>query len=330
MSTVRRRARVLHSMRAPGGETRYATHMAAMTGDEFEMSFFTWRRALVDDYEVFHLHWPEQLLGRESGAGAWLRWLRVRLLLARLRRRRTPVVYTLHNHRPHDRPVSSRLALMQREFEDLTRVEVHLVPEPDRVTRAVVADIPHGSYREPFAGHPRQAARPGRILTFGIIKPYKGIDRLLEAFASVADPGLSLRIVGEPADGGTVAAIDASVAVDPRVSVRYGFLPDSELVSEVSQAQLVVLPYRELHSSGAVLVALSLGRRVLVPSSPTAAALRDEVGPGWVQVFEPPLTPQALRRALDDPASPQEPDLDARTWAQVREKHTAVYRRALV
>lgn len=329
MMKAHRPSRVLHSMPAPGAETRYANQMAAVGSAEFEMLFFTWRSALIGAYDIFHMHWPEHLLGPERGVRAWVRWLGVRALFARLRRRRTPVVYTLHNHRPHDRAVSPRLERMYQELAELTRIEIHLVPEPERETSSAVVQIPHGSYREPFATYPKRTAQPGRVLTFGIIKRYKGITRLLDVFATVRDPSLSLRIVGEPADRTTVAAIDAASERDQRVTARYGFLPDADLVAEVSSAGLVVLPYLEMHSSGAVLVALSLDRPVLIPASPAAECLRNEAGAQWVRVFTPPLTADALRDAIAAPWPDGRPNLVSRSWSQVKAAHTHVYRMAL-
>lgn len=333
--TTSGRRRVLQSVPAAGADTRYATHMAAVDSADFEVVFFTWREALTGRFDIFHLHWPEQLLGRDRGPGGWMRWLRLRALLARLERRNIPVVYTLHNHRPHDRVVASRLGRASVAFAALTRVQIHLVPEPENVREhgddggIAVIDIPHGHYRAPFAPYPMSSSVPGRLVTFGILKKYKGIARLLDVFASVDDSDLSLRIIGEPADPTTVTSIEAAVSADPRVTRQYGFVPDGQLVREVSQARLVVLPYTEMHSSGAVLVALSLDRPVLVPDSPTTRALRDEVGRQWVHVYSPPLTAEAVRAALAVELPAGRPDLDARAWDRVRDGHVAAYRRAL-
>src|SRR5699024_2535770 len=154
-----------------------------------------------------------------------------------------------------------------------------------------------------------------RLLFFGLIRPYKGTDELLDRFASF-DGDSALRIVGQPLDRALADRIDRAAAHDARITRRFGFLPDADLVDEVTRAQLVILPYRELHSSGAVLVALSLSRPVLVPDGPTTRALRDEVGAGWVHLFTGELDTDDLRRALhasrDLPGSP--PDLSARSW----------------
>lgn len=324
-----RRRRVLHSMRAPGNETRYASHMAALDGSEFEMLFFTWRRALWGHYDIFHVHWPEQLLSRSSGVMGRVRWICAQALIGRLRRRQTPVVYTLHNHAPHEITVSPHLRQFQSELMGLTRLEIHLVPEPGRTTSAATTAIPHGNYREPFASFPREVATQGRLLFFGILKAYKGIGHLLSEFAAVDDSAMTLRLVGEPQHAATVAAIDDAARVDRRVSKRYGFIADADLVSEVSAASLIVLPYTELHSSGAVLVALSLDRPVLLPSSPTADALREEVGARWVHVFSPPLTADDLQRAMSCSPPSGSPNLNGRNWNVVRDAHTAAYRTLL-
>ncbi|WP_110589657.1 polysaccharide pyruvyl transferase family protein [Microbacterium suaedae] len=321
---------VLHSTRASApGETKYADHMAAVASDEIHVVFFTWRHALFGRYDLFHLHWPEGLAGG-AGARGIVKSLLTLLLVLRLRLTRTPVVSTLHNHAPHDARVSWRLRRITRAFERMTRVEIHLVPEPDRVAPAPVADIPHGSYVQPFAGIPRAERVNGRVLFFGLIRPYKGIDALLDRYAEADMPG-ALRIVGNPIDDALAGRVDEAAQHDARITRRFGFLRDADLVDEVTSAQLIVLPYREMHSSGAVLVALSLGRPVLVPDGSTARALREEIGDGWVHTFSGDLTANDLRTAFERsrelPSDP--PDLSARSWDRVGAAHAAAYRTAV-
>lgn len=320
--------RVLHSMAPPKADTRYATHMAALAGPDVRVRFFSWRAAYFGAYDVFHLHWIEQLIGDEAGLAGRLRWARLRLLLLLFHVRRTPVVHTLHNLGPHDRTPSARFVSAARRFASLTRVEIRLVPEPERRTSAVVAEIPHGHYRTAFAAHERAEAEDDLLLAFGIIKPYKGIGRLLAAFADIPDERLRLRIVGEPAAASVVEEIEGAVSRDERVSRRYGFVSDAELVREVTAAGLVVLPYTEMHSSGAVLVALSLNRPVLVPESPTSTRLAAEVGAPWVHTFRPPLRAEAIEAALAAGRPAGRPDLSARDWDRVRRAHVKAYARA--
>jgi beta-1,4-mannosyltransferase len=68
----------------------------------------------------------------------------------------------------------------------------------------------------------------------------------------------------------------------PRVRLTLRHADDDELVEAVGEAQVVVLPYRQMHNSGALLLALSLDRRVLVPSGPVTDELAARVGEHWV------------------------------------------------
>ena len=319
-------------MVAPTGETRYSTHMAAVGGDDVEVCFFSWRHALFGRYDIFHLHWPEVFVGRGGGRKARMLWLRAQALLIRLWLTRTPVVRTLHNIEPHDSKGTLSGNGTIRRFEKLTQYEIHLVPEPDRDTALPTMLIPHGSYREPFGRLPRGERRPGRITFFGLVRPYKGVDLLVRLFRGIDRQDLSLRIVGRPLDHELAKQITDAAEEDVRISHRLEFVPDADLVKEITSSELTVLPYRELHSSGAALVALSLDTPILVPDTTTTRALREEVGDHWVHLFSPPLKADVLLTALERvrrEEDPPPPRLEARDWERVRAAHLAVYRHVL-
>ena len=64
------------------------------------------------------------------------------------------------------------------------------------------------------------------------------------------------------------------------------------------EAQLVVLPYRQMLNSGALLLALSLARPVLAPWSGANAAIAEEVGEGWLTLYRGELDAATLAAAL--------------------------------
>jgi beta-1,4-mannosyltransferase len=120
-------------------------------------------------------------------------------------------------------------------------------------------------------------------------------------------------------------------AADPRVEARLELVPDHELAREVRRAELVVLPYLQMHNSGAALLALSLDRPVLVPRSEATDALAREVGEGWVIMFDGALQRGDLLRALAAARLVRErgvpPQLDDRDWDLVGVRHAEAYRR---
>ena len=108
-------------------------------------------------------------------------------------------------------------------------------------------------------------------------------------------------------------------------------MKDPDLVEHVGHSELIVLPYREMHYSGAVLVSLSLNRPVLVPRNAANEALDAEVGPGWIQMFSGDLTGRDILDALGAVRAGEreaQPDLHLRDWDRAGRDHVAAYRRA--
>ncbi len=141
-----------------------------------------------------------------------------------------------------------------------------------------------------------------------------------------------MRILGSPNSVELRQSIEAAERADRRISAVLQYVDDEALVRDIGEAELVVLPYTELHNSGAVLLALSLDRPVLVPETATTTALATEVGPGWVLTYRGELDAQTLRDGLERCRSGgriARPDLSARDWPALGRQHRAAYARAL-
>ncbi|MGS0683812.1 glycosyltransferase [Nakamurella sp. GG22] len=324
--------RVLLALAPPDGTTRYVDQITAEVPPELTIGYRTWTSAFRRRYDVLHLHWPENLLLADNLPVAAWRGMSLLILLARCAISRTAIVRTVHNVGAHEDLrwgwQNSLLLWVDRR----TTLFIRINPCTEIATSAPVVTILHGHYRDRFRALPRRAARPRQLLYFGLIRPYKGIDALLSTFAHSTDAALRLRFVGKPLDSELAGTIKHAVESDSRVSVRFGFVPDMDLVDEVSGAQMVVLPYREMHNSGAVLVALSLDRPVIVPRTPVNEALDREVGPGWLHLYEGELTWQVIEAALaagSAAADRQPPDLCGRDWSAIGEQHYQAYRSAI-
>jgi beta-1,4-mannosyltransferase len=329
------RLRVLFSVRPPSETTNpYIVQLADAVGREVDVQFFGWGPALLGRYDVWHVHWPEVLVRRRGRLARTAALARFALLMARLTALRTPVVRTLHNTGAHE--TGSRLEqLLLRWCDRRTTYWIRLndnteLPAGRRSTDSTV--IAHGHYVDWFARHPHPEQVPGRVVNFGLIRPYKGTDALLAAFGGVDDRTATLRILGAPSTERLRAMVTAAERTDRRVSSLLRHVDDETLAVEIGRAQLVVLPYRDMHNSGALLLALSLGRPVLVPGNAVTRAVADEVGPGWVHTYSGPrLTAAdlaaALRDSADRPAASR-PQLAARDWAAVGHQHVQAYRTA--
>jgi beta-1,4-mannosyltransferase len=159
----------------------------------------------------------------------------------------------------------------------------------------------------------------------GLIRPYKGVDALLDAFSQLADDHATLRFVGSAEDPSLAELLQSSADRDPRISLLLEMVPDARLVHEMTSAQVVVLPYRRLYNSGLLLAALSLARPVVVPRTATTTAISAEIGAGWVRSYEGVLTADHLREALLAPVPASPPQLTGREPLLVGLAHHDLY-----
>ena len=165
------------------------------------------------------------------------------------------------------------------------------------VDPAKVHVIPHGAFHELAAVAPAPlprelgASRGPVALCFGLMRPYKGIDVLLEAWARAERPaGAELWLVGRPRMD--VRALQRRAPAGVRWLTR--FVSDAELAAVFGAADLLVAPYCEIEQSGVVLTALALGLPMLL----TAVGGFGEVAQTGAAQLVAPGDPDALADAL--------------------------------
>ena len=323
---------VLESFRTPRPTTNpYLSQLLTSVPPHVTPLAFSWRTALTGRYDVLHVHWPEVLLRAGTRPRTTARLALASLLLARITLCRTAVVRTLHNAEPHEQTSRAERALL-RWFDRRTTLWVRLNETTTPPTGAPAVTILHGHYRDWFAEHPHDDQVPGRLLFFGLVRPYKGVEQLLTALAALRDDTATLRVVGRPSAPDLREAIEAAARNDGRISSRLEYVDDATLTQEISRAQLVVLPYRELHNSGAALLALSLDRPILVPAGPAVEQLAREVGREWVMTFTGTLGVADLEAALlatRGARGSTGPDLSARDWPALGAAHAAAFAEAV-
>lgn len=324
--------RVLESFPEPRATTNpYITQLARALDETpgVELVLYDPRTALLGRYDIFHVHWPENLVGGHKRVGRVARRLHAALLCLRLLVTRTPVVRTWHNlDRPPHLGRIDNLILDWLDALTVTRIVLNDVTDPQGHDVSLIA---HGHYRDWFSPMPVAERESGRIAFAGLIRPYKGVDSLVEAFRKLPNPSRRLGISGK-ADPIDAERLRRSAAADPRIEFDFRYISEDELVRTITRAAVVALPYRRLHNSGALLAALSLDRPVLVPDTDAARSLAAEVGEEWVVRYDGALSPADLSRALDRaetiPAGAR-PDLSRREWSDAGEAHLSVFTRAL-
>ena len=325
------RLRVMQSFsRIRPNTNPYLVQLVSATSAGVEMVTFSWVSALRGNFDVLHIHWPEVMLRGPGRVSTWSRRAAFAVLLLRTRLGHRGLVRTMHNLRPHEEGPRIERWLIE-VCERWTTVWIRLNEGERPPSSAPVVTIPHGDYRQWYAAYPVPPSRAGVLLYFGLVRAYKGVDRLIGVFKDCPDPALRLRVVGKAEPGPLRDLIVAAQLADERIAAELRFLSDEEVAGEVGRAQLVVLPYRDMFNSGTLLLALSIGRPVLVPSNRVTEALADEVGPQWIIRYAGELSCEAIRDAVDRTKSTtagDQPDLSRRGWDLIGAQHVTAYYRA--
>lgn len=320
---------VLQSFPIPAPQTNpYLTQLVSSLPEDVRTLGWSWRAALFGRYDVLHLHWPELLFRREDRLRTVAHRTLFMLLMVRIATTRIAIVRTIHNPTPHEAGGVVENALL-RWCDHQTDLWIALNHTTELSRGRPSRVIAHGHYRDLYRDVPLTQSRRGRLLYFGLVRRYKGVLRLVSAFGALSEPDLSLRIVGRPNSEQLRLAIKAACRADPRISAELRYVEDQALVRDIGEAELVVLPYTEMHNSGALLLALSLDRPVLAPDTPATSALAEEVGPGWLLTYRGELDPAVLRDGLARAWSnerPDRPDLTAREWPGLGAQHRDAYR----
>jgi beta-1,4-mannosyltransferase len=163
---------------------------------------------------------------------------------------------------------------------------------------------------------------------FGILRRYKGVEQLIRAFSSLPRPhALTLRIIGAPDSAEYGTELLDLCSQNPSIQVLLNRQDDEKLVKEIQSASFIALPYLQIYNSGVALMALTLGRPILVTRSETMVELQKEVGGSWVRLIDE-WTGENLEEASRMCSTTSAPDLSARSWTKLSEAYADIYRQA--
>jgi glycosyltransferase involved in cell wall biosynthesis len=243
-----------------------------------------YRRSAVRGLDAFgrrafkaaeHLGDMRRLRGELDADVVHYQWLSVPTLDARLLPPHRPRVMTAHYILP-PQPSRRQISTARTVFGRMDAVVAHSEHGAARLRGEVGVDpdrirvIPHGAF-DYLTGLPEERPLPEElegadgpvILFFGLLRPYKGLDTLLEAFRQVS--GAELWIVGNPRMD--LAPLRPLAAAAPgRVRFVTRFVVDAEIPAIFRRADLVVLPYRDAEHSGVLYTGLAFGKPLVLSS----------------------------------------------------------------
>jgi len=249
---------------------------------------------------VFHLHWTSHVLSHCSSLPeakkAVERFLAKVRLFKKLGGR---VIWTIHNTVPHDAVFVDREVELREGLSEISDV-VHVhskgsIPEIQaqfKLREDNLVFIPHPSYKGVYPNYiSRDAAREVLglaedefcFLFLGQVRPYKGLDSLLDAVKKLSSEGLSFKLIiaGKPVFPYSSDVVNALISSSENVIFVDGFIKDEELQIYFSASDVAVYPYRSILTSGSVLSAISFGTPVIAPAYAAIKGVVKNGKTGW-------------------------------------------------
>jgi glycosyltransferase involved in cell wall biosynthesis len=310
----------------------------------------TGRNLLSRRFDLVHLHWPEHFLrlNERKAASAFRKghWRLAQLALAR--RRGIKVIWTIHNLHSHRHRHPRLENWYFRHFTNL--IDGLISPSHLGLDMAIARYtglrdrpafvIPHGHYRDVYpsdrsSDQAREklgiAASSRLIGFFGGLRTNKNVETLIRAFRELADSDVRLLIVGD-GDDAYRKALQQLAAADSRIQLVQERVASADIQLYLNAMDLVVLPFKEILTSGSAILALSFNRPVLLPNSGALPELAEQVGEQWSRCYDGKLDSKTLASALvwsTLPSRPREVDLRRLDWKSIGKETYAAYRSVL-
>jgi glycosyltransferase involved in cell wall biosynthesis len=278
---------------------------------------------------VLHFHWPHNYFRDPHRPNGLRSWLKLGLFTARLAAARLigcRIAWTIHEVVPHvttareldrlrgaERIGSQVLARLShvllandKETVELARRELGLVA--DRI-----AVVPHPSYVGVYPpGRPRAEVRrelgiPDSafvFLLFGHVTAYKRVDVFVDAFRRAQLDDAALVVAGLVQDEPSAAKVRRAAEQDTRIKPLLEFIADDRVAELFGAADAAIAPRQDGGTSGALLLALSLGVPVLAARAATYEQITGGETAAWL--FTPHdagSMAQAMQTAAADPAA---------------------------
>lgn len=235
------------------------------------------------DKVIFHVHWLSPIFAPakdESEAkmlvDAFLDKARLFIALG------GQLVWTVHNVVSHEAKYLGEELRLSRGIAKLANwIHVHHAAVVDATKnyyelplgKVVVAE--HGNYIGSLPDETtRELARSeigipledNVFLFLGQIRGYKGIDELITAFSAVSrERSDCWLILAGKVLGIAVSELEEKLSTLPNVIFKPGYVPDDKMQLYLKSADVMVLPYRKVLTSGSVFLALSFGLPVICP-----------------------------------------------------------------
>jgi len=266
--------------------------------------------------DVLHLHWLTPYLRgkRYLTKAAYALKLLLDLQLAKMRGVR--LVWTIHNLVSHETTtpkleiwLSRRLAVLADALIVHSDPAKAAVEQQFKVSGEKIVVVAHGDFAAAYGEKVPRAEARCRLgidpqmpvfLFFGMIRPYKGVVRLLEVWRQTPaiNQNAALLIAGDARDLDLAKTILLATDGNPNVHLHMRYVADDEVPLFFGSADYVVLPFSKSLTSGTIALAQTFSIPIIAPCLEATCASNLEMGTHLYDAKDPSGLAKALTSAL--------------------------------
>lgn len=291
----------------------------------------TWR---VKHISGLHFHWIAPYFIGSSLLRTAIKTLLTVVQLAILRVWRIPVVWTVHDVLSHNPTYPRYERLCKAIFVRL--VCDHLIVHCEKTRRDLVNSyhmseeaekrismVPHGHYIDNYPNEiSRVEARSDLglnqddlvLLFFGHLRRYKDIPGLLNAFSEVNETS-TLLIAGYPHDEEITELVQRKTQGNDNICHFIEKIPEERVQVFMNAADVVVLPFKRVTTSGSAVLAMSFGKAVIAPRLGCLPELLEESG----SILYPPRSSEGLVEALTMADSAELDEMGTENYEKIKQ-----------
>ncbi len=267
--------------------------------------------------DILHLHWLEPSCIAPNWFLSLLKSISFLIQLAILKLIGVKLVWTVHNLKNHD---NSNLVLNNICTKTVIKFADAIITHCEAAKEELIKlfhvknqdkifVVPHGNYLEWYENKiSRDAARKELdiktsetvFLFLGLIRPYKGVPELIDRFNCLDNEDIRLVIAGKinSQDVELTDLINQKIAEDKRINFIPGYVEPEKIQLYMNACDVVVFPYRDILTSGAVMLAMSFGRACIAPRKGCLAEVLDDRGAFLYNLADDNGLTQAMNAAL--------------------------------
>jgi len=259
--------------------------------------FFLKRALLQGKPDILHIHWIHPFCTKQTFARSVINSFIFICELAILRVLNVKIVWTVHNLKNHnnrylqlDRLCTKIVAkLCHAIIAHCEKAKEEVISTFSLRDRQKVFVIGHGNYIGCYENKISQtearntlgiAASKTVLLFLGLIRPYKGVLELVNAFDQLANDEATLMVAGKVWKDNLAQGelLKQKAAANEQIQFIPEFVPDDKIQLYMNASDIVVFPYKDILTSGAVLLAMSFGKACIAPRMGCIGELLDDGG----------------------------------------------------